>query len=90
MRFMVCLTRSVSPQSLGSGDLTCADVLHTKIVGVRFYTGHATKGEHVVVKREPSNHYDSNAIRVGNVMGEQIGHIPRQMAAKLAKYMVCV
>ncbi|KAL1968966.1 hypothetical protein VTN77DRAFT_800 [Rasamsonia byssochlamydoides] len=63
------------------------DDLHTKIVGVRYYRGHATLGEHVILKREPGNPYDSNAIRVDNVMGQQIGHIPRNMAAKLAKYM---
>ena len=32
--------------------------------------------------------YDHNAIRVDNVRREQIGHIPRQIAAKLARYMV--
>jgi SWI/SNF-related matrix-associated actin-dependent regulator of chromatin subfamily A3 len=64
-------------------------LLHTKIVGVRFYSGFANSGEHVMVKREPTNPYDRNAIRVNNVMGMQIGHIPKTMAAKLAKYMVC-
>ncbi|CAI7615830.1 unnamed protein product [Penicillium pancosmium] len=59
----------------------------TSIVGVRFYRGHATKGEHVVLNREPTNPYDRNAIRVDNVMGAQIGHIGRAVAAKLAKYM---
>ncbi|KAJ5176963.1 uncharacterized protein N7482_002840 [Penicillium canariense] len=58
-----------------------------KIVGVRYYRGYATPGEHVVLKREPSNQYDRNAIRVDNVMGSQVGHIPRGMAAKLAPYM---
>lgn len=72
---------------MGCG-LTPSGDLHTRIVGVRYYTGHATIGEHVVLKREPGNPYDSNAIRVDNVMGHQIGHIPRTMAAKLAKYMV--
>lgn len=57
-------------------------------MGVRFYNGVATSGEHVLLKREPQNQYDSNAIRVDNVMGAQIGHIPRGVAAKLAKYMV--
>ncbi|PYH99485.1 hypothetical protein BO71DRAFT_369134 [Aspergillus ellipticus CBS 707.79] len=61
--------------------------LPTKIVGVRYYRGHATLGEHVRVRREATNQYDSNAMRVDNVMGAQIGHIPRTMAAKLAKYM---
>ncbi|KAL8841686.1 MAG: hypothetical protein Q9176_003081 [Flavoplaca citrina] len=61
--------------------------LHTKIVGIQYYTGCATIGEYVSVRREPSNQYDPNAIRVSNVMRDQIGHIPRQIAAKLARYM---
>ncbi|KAL8656478.1 MAG: hypothetical protein Q9226_002651 [Calogaya cf. arnoldii] len=61
--------------------------LHTKIVGIQYYTGVATTGEYVSVQREPSNQHDRNAIRVSNVMRAQIGHIPRQMAAKLARYM---
>ena len=63
-------------------------ILDTKIVGVQYYTGYATPGEHVIVRREPHNPYDSNALRVENVQREQIGHIPRTMASKLAKYMV--
>ncbi|KAK1145795.1 hypothetical protein N8T08_004036 [Aspergillus melleus] len=59
----------------------------SKIVGVRFYNGHATIGEHVILRREPHNPYDRNAIQVLNVMGAQIGHIPRFTAAKLAGYM---
>ncbi|KAJ6034488.1 uncharacterized protein N7446_009238 [Penicillium canescens] len=62
-------------------------VVSGKIVGVRFYRGHANPKERVILKREPTNQYDRNAIRVDNVMGAQIGHIPREMAAKLAPYM---
>ncbi|TEA20776.1 Helicase-like transcription factor [Colletotrichum sidae] len=61
--------------------------LDTKIVGVRYYNGYAAPGEIVVCLREPSNQYDSNAIRVCNVMGQQIGHIPRKVAEKLAGYI---
>ncbi|KAL8712307.1 MAG: hypothetical protein Q9220_003458 [cf. Caloplaca sp. 1 TL-2023] len=61
--------------------------LQAKIVGIQYYTGCATIGEYVSVLREPGNQYDSNAIRVSNVMHDQIGHIPRRMAAKLAPYM---
>lgn len=32
--------------------------------------------------------YDANAIQVSNVLGVQIGHIPRAVAAKLAPYLV--
>ena len=58
-----------------------------KIVGCRYYHGYATIGEMVMIRREPQNQYDRNAIQVLNVQGVQIGHIPKQMAAKLAKYM---
>lgn len=57
-------------------------------MGVRYYRGHATPGEHVILVREPTNPYDGNAIQVRNVMGAQIGHIPRTTAVKLAGYMV--
>ncbi|KAF2832307.1 hypothetical protein CC86DRAFT_366141 [Ophiobolus disseminans] len=66
---------------------TMYGAMHGKIVGVRHYNGYATVGEMVVVRREPSNAYDRNAIRVLNVQGAQIGHLPRVVAAKLAKYM---
>ena len=58
--------------------------MNTKIVGCRYYNGYITSGESVLLIREPSNPYDSNAIRVDNVRSERIGHIPRQVAAKLA------
>ncbi|KAH4937778.1 hypothetical protein HBI79_064250 [Parastagonospora nodorum] len=61
--------------------------MHTNIVGVRYYNGYATVGEMVVPRREPHNQYDRNAIQVLNVQGAQIGHIPRTIASKLAKYM---
>ncbi|KAJ5908428.1 hypothetical protein N7495_001110 [Penicillium taxi] len=61
--------------------------LPSKIVGVQYYRGLAVKGERVLPKREPENQYDRNAIKVFNVMGVGIGHIPRQVAAKLAKYL---
>ncbi|KMP03071.1 DNA repair protein rad-5 [Coccidioides immitis RMSCC 2394] len=52
-----------------------------------YYNGQATKGEYVNIRREPGNPYDSNAIRIDNVMGDQIGHLPRQLASKLAPYI---
>ncbi|OAL20802.1 hypothetical protein AYO20_11474 [Fonsecaea nubica] len=62
-------------------------ILNTKIVGCRFYDGQATVGEYVRVRREPRNQYDSNAIRIDNVLRDQIGHIGRNVAAKLAPLM---
>ena len=62
-------------------------IVNTKVVGVQHYRGLASAGEYVILRREPSNPYDINAIRVENVRREQIGHIPRAMASKLASYM---
>lgn len=41
----------------------------------------------VILKREPTNQYDSNAIQVLNVSSVQIGHIPRAVASKLTPFM---
>ncbi|EHK98714.1 putative SWI/SNF-related matrix-associated actin-dependent regulator of chromatin subfamily A member 3-like 1 [Glarea lozoyensis 74030] len=40
-----------------------------------------------MVRREPNNQYDRNAIRINNVQGDQIGHIPKTLASKLAPYL---
>ncbi|KAJ8114373.1 hypothetical protein ONZ43_g4916 [Nemania bipapillata] len=61
--------------------------MDNKIVGVRYYDGIVTPGESILCCREPRNPYDSNAIRVDNIMGSQIGHLPRNLAEKLAPYM---
>jgi SWI/SNF-related matrix-associated actin-dependent regulator of chromatin subfamily A3 len=61
--------------------------LSTKIVGCRYYNGYVTTGEMVMVRREPQNPYDRNAIQVLNVRSEQIGHISRAIALKLAPFM---
>lgn len=61
--------------------------LDNKVVGVRFYNGVISSGEVVLLKREPSNPYDSNAIRVDNVANVQVGHLPRKLAEKLVPYV---
>ncbi|KAG6294183.1 hypothetical protein E4U09_002707 [Claviceps aff. purpurea] len=62
-------------------------VFNGKIVGIQYYKGQASPGEVVLCHREPENQYDRNAIRVDNVMSQQIGHLPRQIVQKLAKYV---
>ncbi|TAQ88339.1 hypothetical protein B7494_g3355 [Chlorociboria aeruginascens] len=81
---LIDLTRQDADNGLG---WTIVGVIDTKIVGVRYYTGHASLGEAVLIKREPSNQYDSNAIRIDNVQGNQIGHIPKVLAEKLAGFL---
>ena len=61
--------------------------LSTKVVGCRFYSGFATKDEFVLVRRDPDNPYDSNAIRIDSCARQQIGHIPRGIAAKVAQFL---
>ncbi|EHK22130.1 uncharacterized protein TRIVIDRAFT_28957 [Trichoderma virens Gv29-8] len=58
-----------------------------KIVGVRYYDGYASPGEAVLCHREPTNQYDRNAIRIDNVLHQQIGHLPRTVVEKLAHYI---
>ncbi|KAI1735393.1 SNF2 family N-terminal domain-containing protein [Xylaria scruposa] len=57
------------------------------IVGVRYYDGIVTPGESVLCIREPNNVYDRNAVRVDNIMGSQIGHLPRVLVQKIAPYL---
>ncbi|KAI0379818.1 SNF2 family N-terminal domain-containing protein [Hypomontagnella monticulosa] len=61
--------------------------LENKIVGVRYYNGVVTTGEKVLLRREPRNPYDKNAVRVDNVMRTQIGHLPATLVKKLAPYL---
>ena len=68
-------------------DLELYGHIETKIVGCRYYSGYVAVNEMVMARREPGNMYDRNAIQVLNVRSEQIGHIPRTMASKLAGFM---
>lgn len=45
------------------------------------------RGELVSLVRQPQNQYDSNAVMVANVYGEQVGHIKRDLAAAMAPVM---
>lgn len=37
--------------------------------------------------REPHNPYDKNAVMVTNVLGRQVGHIRKELAAAMAHVM---
>jgi SWI/SNF-related matrix-associated actin-dependent regulator of chromatin subfamily A3 len=58
--------------------------LNIKVVGCQHYHGTAHEGEYVNLIREPRNPYDRNAIRVDNLAGVQVGHVPRDFAVGLA------
>jgi single-stranded-DNA-specific exonuclease len=63
----------------------------TRVVGVTF-NGRQTViarlifGEEILLKREPTNPYDCNAICVERSDGQQIGYINRYLAATLAPF----
>ncbi|ODO09326.1 hypothetical protein I350_02926 [Cryptococcus amylolentus CBS 6273] len=57
------------------------------VVGVQYYRGLVGRGEYVMLRREPTNKYDSNAVQVVNAGGNQVGHIPRAVAMNLASLM---
>ncbi|KAF2156004.1 DNA repair and recombination protein RAD5B [Myriangium duriaei CBS 260.36] len=81
------LIQSTQPQHADAESFIPYGIQHCKVVGIRYYNGYAANKERVLLRREPGNAYDRNAIQVLNVRGAQIGHCPRQIAAKLAKYM---
>ncbi|KAI6323733.1 hypothetical protein MCOR34_001720 [Pyricularia oryzae] len=74
-------------QSDNSPQLELYGTLDVKIVGCRYYNGIVSPGELTICRREPTNPYDVNAIRVDNVQGAQIGHFPRKIVEKLAPYI---
>lgn len=62
-------------------------ILDTNIVGIRYYPSRAVVGEYVLVRRELGNCYDSNAIRIDNLRRQRMGHLARDVAARLAPLM---
>jgi hypothetical protein len=65
----------------------------TRVVGVTFNGRQAViarlyAGEEILLKREPTNPYDRNAISVERQNGQQIGYINRYLAATLAPFFV--
>lgn len=54
------------------------------LAGVRYHEARARLGDPVTLVREPDNPHDRNAIRVDDVDGRALGHIPRRTAIWLA------
>ena len=75
-------TNSVSSNNQGTHIIT-------RVVGVTFENRQEVVailevGEQITLRREPTNPYDANAIRVERLTCEQIGYIDRYKAASLA------
>ncbi|XP_035693746.1 helicase-like transcription factor [Branchiostoma floridae] len=80
-------TIDMTTVAMGDDDLdheVLFGTLRGNIVGIRYYRGEVNNNEMVSLVREPRNPYDSNAVRVDNVMGVQVGHIKRELARPLA------
>ncbi|GBF96868.1 helicase-like transcription factor [Raphidocelis subcapitata] len=56
----------------------------SKIVGVQYYAGKVGHDELVGFVREPNNPYDRWAVRVENIRGEKVGHLPRVLVQYIA------
>jgi hypothetical protein len=48
---------------------------------------HCVRGEELQLVREAENPYDTNAIRIRRLNGDELGYVPRDNAAKLAPMM---
>ncbi|KAK9386747.1 SNF2 family N-terminal domain-containing protein [Lipomyces mesembrius] len=80
------LKHALNAETGGRGYEALLGVLDTKIVGLQYYNGAILSGDMVNVVRDKYNQYDKNAFRVDNIDGRQVGHLPRDIAGKLAKY----
>lgn len=63
--------------------------IYIKVVGVQYegrleVVAKLKMEEQVLLRREPTNPYDYNAIRIERLTGEQIGYVKRTEAAHLA------
>ncbi|KAI7841955.1 hypothetical protein COHA_004482 [Chlorella ohadii] len=65
-------------------ELVMYGYLQDSIVGVQYYEGEVNNNEMVELVREPDNQYDNWAIRVDNVRGQKVGHLPRVLVCHLA------
>lgn len=65
---------------------------NTKLAGVTFenaqsYIPYLQKGDILVLKREPNNIYDANAVAVFDKSGHKLGHLSRMVAESVAPEM---
>jgi hypothetical protein len=66
--------------------------LTTKVAGVTYdnralVVERLVVGERLLLRRDPTNRYDKNAVAVMTLSGAQAGFIPKELAARLAPVM---
>ena len=74
-----------------SNDYHSSNRIITRVAGVTFdgrqsVIARLTLGEEILLRREPTNPYDPNAIRVERQNGYQIGYLNRHLASTLAPF----
>ena len=79
------------PETDTSHDYRSGSRICTRVAGVTFngrqsVIASLSNGEEILLKREPTNPYDPNAICVEHQNGQQIGYLNRHLAATLAPF----
>ena len=69
-----------------SGSRICTRVAGVTFDGRQGVIARLAIGEEILLKREPTNPYDHNAIRVERSNGLQIGYLNRHLAATLTPF----
>jgi hypothetical protein len=69
-----------------SGSHICTKVAGVTFDGRQSVIAHLSIGENILLKREPTNPYDTKAIRVECQNGQQIGYLNRHLAATFAPF----
>jgi hypothetical protein len=70
-----------------SGSRICTRVAGVTFNGRQRVVARLAIGEEILLKREPTNPYDRNAIRVERQNEQQIGYINRYLAAAIAPFL---
>ena len=68
------------------------ETIHTRVVGVTFngrqgVIKQLTAGEPLLLKREPYNKYDANAVSVERLNGAQLGYLSKELVRELAPHL---
>jgi hypothetical protein len=69
-----------------SGSRICTHVAGVTFDGRQSVIARLSIRENILLRREPDNTYDANAIRVECQNGQQIGYLNRHLAATLAPF----
>jgi hypothetical protein len=68
------------------GSQICTRVAGVTFEGRQSVIARLSIGEEVLIKREPTNPFDHNAVSIERVNGQQIGYLNRHLAATLAPF----